>query len=71
MTRIYQQWIYEHEHPDEKIERGAAPIQGTPVWIEKMNNADKLREKLGEDKFYEMECNYQEYLRLKNEDEGI
>jgi len=65
----YQQWVYEHEHHDEAIVRGAAPIQGTPVWIEKMNLFTTLREKLGEDKFYEMECNYQEYLRLKLNDE--
>jgi len=64
----YAQWVYKHENPDDVLHSHFKKIKPPSVQSEQRKYFDKLRAKIGEDKFYEMECNYQEYLRLKTDD---
>lgn len=65
----YQQWVHLHENPDDEVRGHFKKVQPPSVQSEQKKYFDELRERIGEDKFYEMECNYQEYLRLKLNDE--
>ncbi len=71
MTTRDQAHIFLTEEPDQVLPRRFKKQKPPSVQSEQKKYFDELREKIGEDKFYEMECNYQEYLRLKTEDENI
>lgn len=69
MTSREQAHIFLRDEPEQELPRRLKKKQSPSVQSEQKKYFDELREKIGEDKFYELECNYQEYLRLKTEDE--
>ncbi len=69
MTTREQAHIFLTEEPEQVLPRRFKKVKPPSVQSEQKKYFDELRERIGEDKFYEMECNYQEYLRLKLNDE--
>lgn len=71
MTTREQAHIFLTEEPEQVLPRRFKNPKPSSIQSEQKKYFNELRERTGEDKFYEMECNYQEYLRLKKEDENI
>lgn len=69
MTTREQAYIFLRDEAEQELPRRFKKKQPPSVQSEQKKYFDELRDKIGDDKFYEMECNYQEYLRLKTDDE--
>lgn len=65
----YDSWFWLHENPDDELHGHFKKPKPPSVQSERRKYFDELREKIGEDKFYEKEQDYQEYLRLKKDEE--
>jgi hypothetical protein len=66
MSSQYDYWVYQQENPDEQPPRTGWRKKHTPLWVERLKSLDQLRKEIGDDKFYQKEQEYQEWLKRYN-----
>jgi hypothetical protein len=69
MNTREQAHIFLMEEPEQVLPRRVKRVKPPSVQFEKKIIFTELRDRIGEEKFNDMEKNYQEYLRLKLNDE--